>query len=633
MKRINLLDANTCNKIAAGEVVERPFSVVKELIENSIDAGAKNITVEIFEGGQKNIKITDDGHGIHPDDIEKAFLSHATSKISDVEDIYKISSLGFRGEALASIAAVSTVKLISRSSDFETGKEICINGGVINNISEIGCNIGTIIEVSDIFFNVPARQKFLKSPQREAALINDIVERLAIANSSISFKLFNNGKQILSTYATKDLKDTLRNIYGKTVSNNVISFENHNDIATIYGYIGNAEISRGSRNNQSIFVNKRYIKNKLITTAVENAFKSFLTINKFPFFVLFLEIFPDFIDVNVHPTKSEIKFKDDRVIFKLVFDAVHEAIKNGFKVSFEEENNLFIDNTIAQIESVQIPIDLKSNEYISDPQTSYYNNSVKNNNDSQFSYNNTVKDNNYQLPDENKTLQNDVNTTSANVNISELPSKNINEQVKNIEITPLKEAKFSPLSVIGQFNNTYILAEGLEGLYIIDQHAAHEKIFFEKYSEEIKKGTVITQILITPVILELSREDFGYYNENLYLFNRIGFNIEIFGENTISIREHPIIVGSNNIRTLFMDILDNIKNLGTGTAIEFMYDKIARLACKSAIKAKDALSYIEMKALVEELRFINEPFTCPHGRPTIIKITINELEKKFKRIQ
>lgn len=613
MKRINLLDVDTSNKIAAGEVVERPFSVVKELVENSLDAQAKNIIIEIVEGGQKSIKITDDGEGIHPEDIEKAFLSHATSKIQHIDDIYKINTFGFRGEALASIAAVSEVNLKSRTSEFEYGKELSISGGKINYIIDVGANIGTCIEVKDLFFNVPARLKFLKSPQREAALINDIVERLALINPSVSFKLYNNNNRVLSTFSSSSLMDTIRAIYGKNIQDNIMYFEQHSDIASVYGYIGNAEISRGSRANQSIYVNKRYVKNKLITTAVENAFKSFLTVNKYPFFILFLDIFPEFIDVNVHPTKSEIKFKDDRFIYKFIFDAVHEAIRKSLKDSFDiPVNDIYNinnnDEHIIKPSLVQIPLDLKADSvsHTSNNQVFREYSDSDNNN---YDYNSPMK---RSAPD---FAFKDINNCSETK-----PAEN-------------KEAKFPELTIIGQFNDTYILAQYGEELYILDQHAAHEKILFEKYMEEVKNREVVAQVLATPEIIELSSENFIIYNENIEIFKTAGFNIEFFGENTISIREVPIILGETKIRSLFLDILDNIKAMGTGETSEVKYDKIAKLSCKSAIKANNKLSILEMKSLINELRFIKDPFTCPHGRPTIIKITLNELEKRFKRIQ
>ena len=344
MKRINLLDQNTSNKIAAGEVVERPSSVVKELVENSIDANSKNITIEIEEGGTTLIKIIDDGDGIHPEDVKKAFLPHATSKIKTSEDIFSISTLGFRGEALPSIASVSKVNIKTKTEGNDFGRELVIDGGEFLSFEECGVNKGTTIEVRDIFYNVPARKKFLKSISREASIITDIINRIALSNPKVSFKLYNNGKKVLHTYGNGKLNDVIRTIYGKTISENTLYFEHVEDEITLYGYIGKEEISRGSRNNQSIFVNGRYIKHKTLVAAVENAFKSFSTVNKFPFFILFIEVYPEFVDVNIHPTKAEIKFKDDRVLFKKVFDAVHSALKEDVFKTFsmpEEEKDLY----------------------------------------------------------------------------------------------------------------------------------------------------------------------------------------------------------------------------------------------------------------------------------------------------
>lgn len=606
---------DTSNKIAAGEVVERPFSVVKELIENSLDAGAQNINIEITEGGHKCIRIMDDGSGIHPEDIEKAFMPHATSKINEIEDLYRINTFGFRGEALASIAAVSKVKLISRTNEYAYGKEISISGGVIEYTKEVGCNVGTTIEICDLFYNVPARLKFLKSPQREAALINDIIERLALVNPMVSFKVISNGSKVLTTYSSNEIKDTIRAIYGKNVCDNIIGFEKHVDIASIYGYIGNSEISRSSRNNQSIFVNKRYIKNKSITSAVENAFKSFLTINKFPFFILFMDIFPELIDVNVHPTKSEIKFQDDRFLYKLVFDTVHGALREGvrdnFNIPVQSLLSLNEDN-INEKTTVQIPIDLKTNKNETDKFSIDYNNINS-------SY--------------NENIYGDKINLKEKENLYEISSFSNIQNITNNASLEKETAKFPYLDVIGQFNNTYILAQSGDELYILDQHAAHEKILFEKYNKSLKNREVAAQVLAAPIIMELSFEDYIIYEENIEIFKTSGFNIEKFGENTINIREIPIILGEIQVKNLFLNIIDNLKAMGSGETSEVKYDKIAKLACKSAIKANNKLSLIEMKHLIEELRYIDNPFNCPHGRPTIIKITLNELEKRFKRIQ
>lgn len=655
MGRINILDIETSNKIAAGEVVERPSSVVKELVENSIDSGAKNITIEIEDGGQKSIKILDDGHGIHPEDIEKAFMPHATSKIHSIEDIYSISTMGFRGEALASIAAVSNTILRSRTGDFEYGREVSISGGNIESINDAACNVGTSIEVKDLFFNVPARKKFLKSSSRETAYISDIINRLALANSNVSFKLLNNGKKVLNTYGTGKLIDAVRFVYGKSISDNIISFEKHSDIVSVYGYVGNSEISRGSRNNQSIFVNKRYVKSKLITAAVENAFKSFLTVNKYPFFVVFLDIFPEFIDVNVHPTKSEIKFREDRGIFKLTFDAVHEALRDSLKSSFDipfdeeiKEKNEEVNYDKDKNTTIQLPIDLNSFNENNYKNVDYGNNRSY---DCNFKDTSDFKDVlkelesnkinfNYDTTSKNETLRKEELINVCKDKVIELNDKEISSQITSKEnlhvnevIAEEKIPKFPPLTVIGQFRSTYIIAEALDNLYLIDQHAAHEKVLFEKYKRSIQENNVISQILITPSVIELTPEEYDYYLENHELFKKFGFAVEGFGENTVSIREVPLILGKPDIKNLFMDMLDNLKNMGSGEAWEIKYNAIAKLACKSAVKANDSLSNIEMKTLIEDLRFIEDPFTCPHGRPTIVKFTLNELEKKFKRIQ
>lgn len=675
MKRINLLDEHTSNKIAAGEVVERPSSVVKELVENSIDAEAKNITIEIEEGGISLIRIIDDGNGIHRDDIKKAFMPHATSKIQNVEDIYSIMTLGFRGEALASIASISKVLLRSKIDNEDFGSEISIEGGEILSSSETGTNKGTIIEVRDLFYNVPARRKFLKSTSREGALISDIVSRISLSNPDVSIKFYNNGKKILHTYGTGNLKDVIRTVYGKSISENLIYFESVEDAIHLYGYIGKEEIARGSRNNQSIFVNGRYIKNKTIVAAIENAFKSFATVNKFPFFVLFLEVYPEFVDVNIHPTKAEIKFKEDRGIFKKVFDAVHKSFKSEIFNDFyipEEEREQKYDISTEVVEEISFNINLnntysnslplsqyddssnksKENEINNLPGVSYedlrreeelYNN-LKNLKEfgkldiKAHTNNNIINNDNYV---DYEPVKYDSNTVVCE-DKKELPSNEINkEQVNNENVISSKEnlnnienrtAKFPNLRIIGQFNKTYILAEYDEVLYMIDQHAAHEKILFEKYLKSIEEGDIVVQQLLVPTLIDLTIDDFCYYEENSEVFTIAGFSIENFGGNTIAIKEVPYFLGKLDPRNLFINILDNIKSLGSGKTTEVKYNRIATLACKAAVKANDSLSQIEMEKLINDLKYIDDPFHCPHGRPVIIKFTNYELDKKFRRI-
>ncbi len=653
MKRINLLDENTSNKIAAGEVVERPSSVVKELIENSIDANARNITIEIEEGGEKLIKIIDDGDGIHPEDIKKAFLPHATSKIKNSSDIFSINTLGFRGEALPSIAAVSKVSLKSKIQEEDFGREIIIEGGEILSFNECGINKGTSIEVKDLFFNVPARKKFLKTSSREASLISDIVSRIALANPSISFKLFNNGKKVLNTYGNSNLLDVTRTIYGKNIGENIIYFEHSEDTLTLYGYIGKEVIARGSRNNQSIFVNGRYIKNKTLVVAVENAFKSFSTVNKFPFFILFIEVYPENIDVNIHPSKAEIKFKDERLIFKKVFDTVHEALRNEIFKEFEvkkDENTNFKKDEFKEISfdikddyekkertKVTLPVDLNYERTYSKDYENIYEKEYSNSSSSKYleetKTNNNVNYNNIDSKESNTLNENFTlreNFYKDNVldeKISKIPKEDLSNKNSNERIP-----KFPPLRIIGQFNKTYILGEYDEVLYMIDQHAAHEKILFEKYFKSIEEGSIIIQPLLVPEIIDLTLDDFSYYEENKEIFKNAGFTLEEFGGNSLALKEVPYFLGKLDAKGLFLSILDNIKELGSGKTPEVKYNKIATMACKAAVKGHDLLSEQEMIKLVEDLRYINDPFHCPHGRPTIIKFTNYDLEKKFRRI-
>lgn len=677
MNRINILNADTANKIAAGEVVERPSSVVKELVENSLDAGAKNITIEIQNGGESLIKIIDDGSGVHPEDVEKAFNPHATSKIKDTYDIFSINTLGFRGEALPSIASIARVDFKSKVSDFDMGKELVISGGEKESLTDCSMNRGTQIEVRDLFFNVPARKKFLKTTARESALINDLVNRISLANPDVSFKLFNNNKKILNTYGNGKLIDVIRTIYGKSTAENLIYFEEHKDTASVYGFIGNDTLARASRNNQSLFVNKRYVKNRSLTVAVENAFRSFNVTGKFPFFVLFIDTYPELIDVNIHPTKSEIKFKDERFIFKVVFDAVHSAMREYVKDTFtlpEEEEKKFealkeeviqesLDKEISTLEKLKENINYKVSEdkrkeeiYSYNPSKDYEAKTEvnipvdflsKENQEESFSINNSLENNDFKEVSTKREISYDpiliknelkdkVSENTSENTYDSLESSdykyNKNEYGNSLEKTIYREAKFPKLRVIGQFNKTYILAEYDSTLYLIDQHAAHEKILFEKYSSDIAKKKVEIQPLMIPLVVTLPTEDYLYYDENKEIFEKAGFKISDFGDNSIRIEEVPYFLDKLNPTELITSMINNLKKMGTGETVEVKYNKIASMSCRAAVKANDVLSILEMENLIEDLRYINDPFHCPHGRPTIIKFTSYELDKKFKRI-
>lgn len=627
MNRIELLDEHTSNQIAAGEVVERPSSVVKELVENSIDAGSKNITIEIEDGGISLIKIIDDGCGILNEDIKKAFLPHATSKIKSIEDVFNIQSLGFRGEALPSIASVSKINMKSKTSGEDTGWEVSIEAGNILSDGAVGTNIGTIIEVRDLFFNVPARKKFLKSPSREAATINDIISRIALANPSVAFKLFNNGKKVVHTYGTNELLDAIRSIYGKNTANELLYFENASDTVTIYGYIGKDTLARKSRNNQTIFVNKRYIKNRTIGVAVENAYKSFNTGDKYPFFVLFIDVYPELIDVNVHPAKSEIKFTNDKEVFSTVFSGIHKVLSEHVQLEFNS-NNEFLESK--KDDDIQVSFEKRLQE-LNELELSLKN--TQDNYKEKYLVSNMPLDINSNSINKVDDFHIDDSKSSFYENSYEYNTSNINVETQNSQMSKSEAlAKFPLLNIIGQYDKTYILAQKESILYLIDQHAAHEKLLFEKYLKSIEENTLIIQPLIVPIVLELSLNDYGYYEENKDIFDNAGFKINSFGISSIKLNEVPYFLGKLDAKEFFLLILDNLKNLGSGKTVEVKYNKIASLACRAAVKANDTLSMDEMKKLLYDLRFLNDPFHCPHGRPTILKFTTYQIDKMFKRI-
>lgn len=607
MGKINLLTKDTFNKIAAGEVVERPASVVKELVENSIDAGATEIYVEIQSGGEELIKIVDNGEGILEEDLRNAFLPHATSKIKTAEDLFSIHTMGFRGEALSSIASVSKVLTRSKTKDHD-GREILIEGGEIRYEKYASMDQGTLMEIRDLFYNVPARKKFLKTPAREGSIISEIVSKISMAHPSIAFRLVVDGKEILRTYGTGNQKDVIRQVYSKKVHDHVFYFENHFDSFSIFGFIGHEEVSRGTRAHETIFVNKRLVQSKVITSAAEKAFKSFATSSRFPFFVINLEIFPELIDVNIHPQKAEIKFEDDGHIFKSVFGTVHQALREGLQETFsikeEEETESYeqLRQPDTGVLRIDIPMDLTK-----DPRVD-------------------------KIEEDRKVL--DVLKRQASL-IKESGAEPVSDY-HDSERTDISDrvpvAKFPMPRIIGQFRSTYILTEIQDELYIFDQHAAHEKINFEKYMKEIRQGHVAVQGLLIPEIIDLSMDDYQLYQENKEVLKEAGFLLEDFGDRSVSIREVPIFLGKAEAAPYFHEILDNIRNLGKGTKEEVKYLRIATAACKASIKAYEELTLEEMRHLIETLRFIEEPFSCPHGRPTLVKLTEKDMQKMFRRI-
>lgn len=612
MGKINVLDDSTINKIAAGEVIERPASIVKELVENALDAGSTDITVEVRNGGIGFIRISDNGCGMEKEDMELAFLRHATSKIRSASDIYSIHTLGFRGEALASIAAVAKVEMLSKTREAVTGWRRCMEGGKCTAMEESGCQEGTTITVTDLFYNTPARLKFLKSETREGSYITDVMQNLAMSHTDVSFKYRLNGKLVFATRGDKDLKSCILAIYGRSFASNIIEVRYSRDLISIYGFIGNSNLSKGNRNYQSIYVNGRYVKNKTITAAAEAAYKSMLTINKFPFFVLSLTVNPEFVDVNVHPAKAEIKFQDEQMVFSCVF----HCVKDGLMAI----SPLLNDDTNTEKKDYVVPI-IKSytqQSFDTSPQSISY--AVDEPADAS-----DTKDISYESAQESRD---DYSTSEEITDTVPTTEEEGTEDKSEMHHVP----KFGPLSIIGQVHFTYIIAEDRESMYIIDQHAAHERIYYEKYQKAYREAGIQCQALIAPIVINLSPNEKMLVMENTNIFENLGYVIEDFGGGAIALRAVPVIFGNPDPKELFQEILSDFE--GGEKELPHTIDKILyTMACKSAIKAGDKLSLKEMSELINTLRMCDSPFTCPHGRPTIIKMSETELEKKFKRIQ
>lgn len=606
MSIIHILDENTINQIAAGEVVERPRAVVKELIENAIDAGATAITTEIKEGGLSLIRITDNGSGISREDLSLAFMRHATSKIKSAEDLFHVHSLGFRGEALSSIAAVSQVELITKEKSILNGYRYIIEGGKDKSIDEIGCPSGTTIIVRNLFYNTPARRKFLKSPMTEAGYVNDLMERLMVSHPNISFRFIVNNQLRLQSSGNNNIKDILYNIYGRDISRELLAVEYNSADVKISGYIGKPTISRGNRNFENYFINGRFIKNNIITKAIEDAYKPFMMNHKYPFISLYFEMTPSLLDVNVHPQKMELKLNNSDEIYNITYNLIKDSLSKKElipKVSFAKEDNYkrdlpqklpepFEDNRINS---------LKALETLAKPQ-----------------------------PD-NSSKQKAVNNVRKVV--IEQMGLFSNDEVK--EDTPfLSNQAVKEHRILGQIFSTYWLVEYQKELYIIDQHAAHEKVLYERIMNNARDKQHTSQMLMPPIVLTLSLKEQEAIEAQSDILERLGYEIEHFGGNEFSIRAVPAELYSLSEKELFLEFIDEITQEITSAepSPEVILGKIASLACKAAVKANHDFSAKEAASLINELLTLENPYNCPHGRPVIIAISQYELEKKFKRI-
>lgn len=636
--KIIVLDENSINKIAAGEVIERPLSIVKELVENSIDAGASKITMEIKNGGIILIKITDDGKGIDPDDVELAFERHATGKIRSADDLPKVMTMGFRGEALSSIAAVSEVELFTRTIDNDFGMNVFIKGGNIMRVKQIGCPVGTNITVRNLFFNTPARFKFLKKDTTEAGYISDIMTRLALSAPQISFKFISNGTTLLHTPGNNDLSSTIYSIYGREISQNLILAEYKDEKFIITGYVGNSAVARSNRSQQSLFVNNRFVKNKTVTAAIDEAYKTIIMKNKFAFCVLKIDINPLMIDVNVHPNKMEIKFSEEGELFRSVYHTINNALTKDiilpeFKtVNKQVELAPHIDNFKQNI--------LKTSDYKFYNKTDDESNHISKPN-IQYEPNNKSEPN-IQYGPNNKSVLNADCQTNSKPEITVDYGNDIHEENKTdllvSEDPPESENNkdyFEQLleegTIIGQGFMTYIIIQLGEQLVFIDQHAAHERIRFEELVHQYENAQLHGQNLLTPEIVEVSPKEKILIKAEKEFISSLGFEYEDFGQNSIMIRQVPLKNFEYSPAMLFKEIIDKIDSMGDrakAQAKEILYD----IACKGAIKANKKLDNQEILQILRGLADLKTATTCPHGRPIILKMTKYFIEKEFKRI-
>ena len=591
MSFVHVLDDKTINKIAAGEVVERPASVIKELVENAIDAKADRIEVEIMAGGTSFMRVSDNGIGMSREDAEKAILRHATSKIVQVDDLQAIATLGFRGEALPSIASVSRFNLQTRQAGAELGTEIKITGGKTTEIGVAGCNLGTTIRVEDLFFNTPARKKFLKTNNTESGRINEFIIKLAISHPEIAFKLINNNKSSLATPGRGDLKETLQSLYGASVGQSLLPLEFEDEDIKLWGFVSKPSAIRSSRSWQTFIVNGRIIASRAIAKAIDNAYHALIPKSGYPLIALNIEVPQHTIDVNVHPQKTEMKFEDESRIFKAVYKAVLDAVRPKGQVGQ-------LGQLAAQADHVQQHVEKGLQE---------------------LNFGQPVM--NFPLREEKPAMTWQEGTTALAQDKS----------VKSVQSVVDEEEKLPTAGMIpiGQVDDTYIIAQDEDSLYIVDQHAAHERVLFDRFSAQAEH--IPSQQLLVHLILDFSTHESQIIEENLELLAGLGFGLEPSGPNQFRLMEVPADVPSSQAEEFIREVLASMEELHRPTAAELRQAVLATTACKAAIKAGFKLNYRQMEILLQELNDTAMPYTCPHGRPTIIKFSSDELAKMFKR--
>lgn len=705
MSNIHVLDQITIDKIAAGEVIERPASVVKELVENAIDAGSGSVTVEIKEGGISYMRIADNGCGIARDDVQNAFLRHSTSKIRAAEDLEHIASLGFRGEALSSIAAVSQVEMITKTKEQLLGTRYQIAGGKEEELEDTGASDGTTFLIRQLFYNVPARRKFLKTPITEASHVGDLMTRLALSHPEISFQFINNGQSRLHTSGNGNLKDVIYHVYGREITANLIPLEYKNNGLSLSGYIGAPLISRGNRNFENYFINGRYVKSNIIYRAIEDAYKDFSMQHKFPFTVFHITIDGEHVDVNVHPTKMELRFNNQQEVYNTLYEAIDSALHGrelipkvtldepkvprteAVPVTKEKQNFRTTGSSVsfastagnmtkqaAQSEmwaGVQTPVKQKTKippkeernldyfmEQMKKRVTSYHQQNssaeVKSRSDifkperqadrireAVSQYKATARDVKKQefpkktdvTPEIPGTAKTTAEKTTANGQGIDIKANEKPEQMDLFEDRFLDKERKADYTLIGQIFDTYWLVQFENSLYIIDQHAAHERVLYERTLREMKNREFTSQMISPPIILNLTMQEAELLRQYMDRFTRIGFEFEEFGQDSFAVRSVPDNLFSIAKKDLLLEMIDHLSDeLNRNQPSDLIDEKIASMSCKAAVKGNMSLSAAEVDTLIGELLLLDNPYHCPHGRPTIISMTKRELEKKFKRI-
>ena len=639
MPQIKLLDQQTIDKIAAGEVVERPSSVVKELVENAIDAKATAITVEIKEGGVSFIRITDNGCGIEKDQIPLAFLRHSTSKIKHIEDLFHISSLGFRGEALSSIAAVAQVELITKTYGDLTGIRYVIEGSKEIASEEVGAPEGTTFLVKNLFFNTPVRRKFLKSAQTEGGYIADLMERMALSHPEVSFKFINNGQTKLHTSGNGNKKDLVYHVYGRDITSSLIQIDEKTELFEVTGFIGKPNVSRGNRNYENYFINGRYIKSALLSKAIEEGYKGFMMQHQYPFCVLYIQINSELIDVNVHPTKMELRFTQNETIYNSLYQIVRNALTHREfipQVPVTEEKKQ--RDTVPEVKTAPEPFevrrlnDVRKAISLDSPYERKYPDHLRENTNYQNTpFQNTSVSANRIFEKLAKDKEVFAKTKQSVMAAPKETQKTVYEQ-QQLDTAFLTADARKQHKIIGQLFDTYWLVEYEDKLFIIDQHAAHEKVLYEKTMEKLKEKSFTSQTVSPPIILTLNNEETEMLEKYKKELNSFGYEIEPFGGKEYAITAIPAEFSDVDMKSMFIEMLDDFANIGGAQAPVMLMEKVASMSCKAAVKGHDRLSTQEASHLIDTLLTLENPYQCPHGRPTIIAMSKFEIEKKFKRI-